>query len=267
MEVDLKQRIDKYVTDKYTVEQQKIQTASQDKMSELPQLGKGNSAYSVYLDERHIRLFSERVNALALAMGNIMIDAYEIYGAPLDNQIVEEVRKVRDCAVGAISSGCANQMKMEVGWHRRHVGQGDAITASFRRQLTGQTQYVDREVACLIEERKVIPKHRRNETIGLINMNGPNQRVVFGTDQSLNKVVINEQNFFTQVRETLNSQVAADKQSEILARLEAVEAAADTPALAARWSEFRAAAADYWSFIAPYIPLIQEFLHRHGVIS
>jgi hypothetical protein len=264
MEPELKQKIEKYVTDSYTVEQPKIRAEFEEKMAALPRLGKGNSAYSVYADERHVHLYIEMVNSWARAMGNIRMKAYEIYGAPLDHAIVTEVKNVRDCGVGAVSGSVDFQMKLEVMRRVRDQGQSDAIAVGFRRRLTTGTQYVDREISCLIEERKAMPK--QGHSVGAINMNAPGQRVVFGDDHSNNSLTISERTFFSQVGDIIRTEVPSESQSEVLGRLAAAEAALDKPNFGECWREFRAAAADYWGFILPALPLIKDYLQRHGIV-
>ena len=264
MEEHVKQQIEKYVTDKYTVEQQRIGQDNEAKRATLPQRGRGNGAYSTYADDRYVKLYIEMINSWARAMGEIRIKAYELYGVPLDDQILAEVKKIRDTAVGAVSGSVKFQMKLERGRGVRHIEHGKAIAASFQRQLMVGTQYVDREVRCLIEERRAMPKNG-NTSIGSITMNAPGQRVVIGVDQSHNSLTISERTFFTQVDQIVRVQIPSELQPEILERLAAVEAAVNKPDFAQSWREFRSAAADYWSFILPYLPMIQDFLHRHGI--
>lgn len=120
--------------------------------------GRGNAAYSRYSDDRHVRLYAEMVNSWARTMGNVMMDAYEMYAAPFDEQILIEVRKIRDGGVRALSGSIDFEMNLEAMRNVRNGEHGKAIAANFRRQLMVQTQYVDREVSCILEERKAKPK-------------------------------------------------------------------------------------------------------------
>jgi hypothetical protein len=264
MDSELKRNIEQYVTDKYTVEQGKIRAEFQDKMAALPILGRGNRGYSKYADDRHIRLYIEMVNSWAKAMANIRITAYEMYGVPLDSDIISQAKIIRDGGVGALSGSVNHEMQLEHMRHVRHIEHGKAIAANFRRQLEAGTCYIEREVRCLIEERKAVA-NQKSTSVGAINMNAPGQRVVFGDDHSNNTLTINEQSFFTKAEHIVKAEFPAEKQLEVLDRLAAVEASIHTPDLATRWAEFRAAAADYWSFILPAMPLIQDLLHRHGI--
>lgn len=264
MEPELKQKIEKYVANKYSVEQQRIRAEYEEKMRSLPQRGKGNGAYSVYADDRHIKLHIEMVNSWARAMGDIRMQAYEIYGAPLDDQIVAEVKIIRDGAVGAVSGTVAFQMQLEAMRGVRDSEHGKAIATGFKRQLIVGTHYVDREISCLLEERKAVAKNE-NHSVGSITMNAPGQRVVIGVDQSQNWLTVSERTFFTQVDQIVRAQAPPELQPELLERLAALEATANKPDFAQRWTEFRSAAADYWSFILPCLPMIQDFLHRHGI--
>jgi hypothetical protein len=264
MDSELKRKIEQYVTDKYTVEQGKIRTEFRDKMATLPKLGKGNRGYSEYADDRHVRLYVEMVNSLTRAMANIRIAAYEIYGAPLDNDIIVQAKAIRDGGVGALSGTVSHQMELEHMRHVGHIEHGKAIAANFRRQLEAGTCYIEREIRCLIEERKAVA-NQKSTAVGAINMNAPGQRVVFGDDHSHNTLSITEQSFFTEAARIVKAEVPQESQTELLERLAAVELSLQKPDLATRWAELRAAAADYWSFIVPALPLIQDFLYRHGI--
>lgn len=264
MNPELKQKIEKYVTDKDTVEQGKIRTEFKDKMAALPQLGQGNSGYCVYIDDRHIRLHIELVNALSLAHGEIRIKAYEIYGAELDDEILREVTNRRDCLVSVTSGSVKHELELEEMRGVSRPQGAERIANFFKTRLIIGTQYVDREFGCLLEERKVMPK-RSNNSVGSISMNAPGQKIVFGDDRSHN-VTMNERSFFFQAGEIVRTQLPAEAQSEILERLGAVEGALHKPDFAERWREFRAAASDYWTLLAPCLPMIQDYLRNHGII-
>jgi hypothetical protein len=265
MNSELKQKVENYVRNKYTVEQQKIRREFEDKMAALPTRGRGNGAYSVYADERHIRLYIEMVNSWARAMGNIQIAAYEIYRVPLDDDIITEVKKIRDGAMGAVSGSVSFQMELEGRRGVRDSGHGKAIAQSFRRQLTVGTHYIEREISCLIEERKAAMSNQKNTSVGAINMNAPGQRVVFGDDHSYNSLTITEQSFFAEVGRIVKTELPPEKRIDVLTRLSALENSLHKPDFNTNWQEFRAAAADYWGFIVPALPLIQDFLQRHGI--
>jgi hypothetical protein len=183
----LKQRIDSYVKTKFDAEHKKICDASQMTLANFPRFGIGNSAYSTYADERHIREYDERVKALVLKNAEIMIEAYELYDAPLDDSIVEEARMQRDMAVGAISSSVADQMHLEVMRNARHSEQAKAIAQGFKQQLTNHAHYVVNEVICMVEQKRVT-RSKTQEPILSINM-GDNGRVNIGSiDNSRNEV-------------------------------------------------------------------------------
>jgi hypothetical protein len=263
MNSELKQKIEKYVTDKYAVEQQKIRADFKDKMKALPQQGKGNGAYSVYIDDRHIKLYVEMVNALSLATGEITIKAYEIFGAELDGEIIREVKSRRDCLVSVTSGSVRHELELEKMRGVRRPQGAETIANYFKTHLTVGTQNVDREFGCLLEERKAMPR-QTNNYVGSINMNAPGQKVVFGDESSHNTT--NERSFFLQVGEIVRTQVPTEAQSEILQRLSALERALYKPDFAEHWRDFRAAASDYWTLLAPCLPTIQDYLHKHGII-
>jgi hypothetical protein len=183
----LKQRIDSYVKTKFDAEHKKICDASQMTLAKFSRRGIGNSAYSTYADERHVREYGERVRALVLKKAEIMIEAYELYDAPLDDSIVEEARMQRDMAVGAISGSVRGQMHLEVMRNARHSEQAKAIAQGFRQQLTNNAHYVVNEVICMVEQKRVMQAKKREPTLSISL--GDNGRVNIGSvDNSRNEV-------------------------------------------------------------------------------
>ena len=266
MKPELKQKIDAYVASGYRAEQQKIHDATQGKMDALPQLGRGNAAYSKYADERFVRLYAERAKTCALAMANIMVDAHEIYGVPLDGAILVAATRVRDETVAGMCGSVVGELQLKAMRTRSNNGEHDkAIAAGFKRQLTLQTHHVVDEISCLIEQRKVAPKYGKRETgVQVFQQGATNPKVVIGIDQSTNN--FNNHQVVAHLRDVIKANVPPPDQAALLERLDAVEQAVGEPAtFRERWSDLRSAAADYWSFILPAIPAIQDFLHRHGV--
>jgi hypothetical protein len=156
-------------------------------LANFPRFGIGNSAYSTYADQRHIREYGERVKALVLKKAEIMIEAYELYDAPLDDSIVEEARMQRDMAVGAISGSVAGQLGLEVMRGVRHSEQAKAIAQNFKRQLAIDSHYVVNEIICMVEHKRVMQSKERQPTFSISL--GDNGRVNIGSvDNSRNEV-------------------------------------------------------------------------------
>lgn len=188
MEPELKQKVDSYLTSKFKAEQQKLYEEARLKASALPPRGVGNSGYSEFSDERHVRIQAECVRALVLKRAEIHLEAYELYDVAPDEAIVADARMLLETIVAARSSAVAGQLSLEVMCNVRGSEHGKAIGASFKRQLTIQTQYTINEVVCLVEKARVMHSKRR-EVPSSITIQGANTRVnINSVDASHNEV-------------------------------------------------------------------------------
>jgi hypothetical protein len=69
---------------------------------------------------------------------------------------------------------------------------------------------------------------------------------------------------FARLREQISSNLAAgEERDDILARVEALEQAQNSPPFVQRYFEFMSVVADHISVIAPLIPALTELLQRH----
>ena len=188
MEAELKQKIENYLTTKYNAEQQRIRDDTRAKASALPRLGVGNSAYSEFSDDRHMRIQSECVRALVLRRAEIHIEAYELYDVTPDDAIVADAKMLLDMTVGGRSSAVSGQLGLEVMRHVRGSEHAAAIGQNFNRQLAIQTQYILNEVTCMVEKARLM-RSKKQESLPNITMTGPNARInINSVDLSRNDV-------------------------------------------------------------------------------
>jgi hypothetical protein len=188
MEPELKQKVDSYLTTKFSAERQKLHEEARLKASALPRRGVGNSAYSEFSDERHVRIQAESVRALVLKRAEIHLEAYELYDVAPDEAIVADARMLLEAIVAARSSAVAGQLSLEVMRNVRGSEHSKAIGTNFKRQLTIQTQYTINEVICLMEKARVMHSKRR-EVPPSITIQGANARVnINSVDTSHNEV-------------------------------------------------------------------------------
>lgn len=76
-------------------------------------------------------------------------------------------------------------------------------------------------------------------------------------------VTVTNEQLFVKLRDQIKeSPVAPEEQSAILARLDALEQAQNTPSFAQKYAEFIGVAANHMQLIAPFIPALTEMLQK-----
>jgi hypothetical protein len=134
-----------------------------------------------------------------------------------------------------------------------------------KQNLELMSQGIVNEVICLVEQRRVMPKFRPQQTAHNITLNaGHNTRLnVNSVDQSVNVVSITEQNIFKQMRDIIRSKIPEQEQMEILQRLEAMEAAVSKPTFRERYREWISVAADHLALFQFCIPVLVSMAQRY----
>jgi hypothetical protein len=168
MDAALPPNIDRYARNAFNAEYQKIVEASDREMQALPTRGQGNSAYSTYADDRYIRLHVQRIRDLVLAKASTLLDAYEIYGTPLDGRILMVVAKFKNETLAGMTAAAKGQLSLVAARTSRNPQQASMIGEEFQRRLTRDTNHVLGEVDCMLEERKVNPKFKKQEPTVLV---------------------------------------------------------------------------------------------------
>jgi len=140
------------------------------------------------------------------------------------------------------------------------------------RELDAHTGVPVARIRAQIEKRKLVaekqkastPDHKSSVT-HVYHLYGHNPRVnVDSTDRSVNVVQIPVEQVFARLREQISSNLAAgEERDDILARVEALEQAQNSPPFVQRYFEFMSVVADHISVIAPLIPALTELLQRH----
>jgi hypothetical protein len=140
------------------------------------------------------------------------------------------------------------------------------IGQRFQREIISRTHPVMNEVFCLIEQRKKMPKLRRQEPSPLPSlMLRDNARLnINSTDNSVN-TLITESDIFTELRNRIRTGVPLGQQDAILQRIELLEQAKnDVGSFKVRFSELIGAAADYVTLIQPCLPFLASMLQKLG---
>lgn len=265
MDEDFKQKIENYVNSAFTAAQLKANEDAQiEKANVRARLAKTGNVFSSTMDYEMTRIESEKINGLLKARGDALLDAYEIYGVPLDETaILQDVANMRTTLIAATSNGTRGEVTLTFMWTRGSDPAGSY--GNFERQLQIRTQTIAHELACQIEQRKMIPKMKRPEPAGVtINYHlEDNARVnVNSTDQSVNSVTVTQQQLFTTIRDTVTQQIAGEDQQTILAKLDELEHAQGTKSFSEKFTVFLAVTADYITVLGPFMPALAELAKK-----
>lgn len=99
-------------------------------------------------------LQGEHINTVVQAKADALLDAYELYGAEIDASILEEATALRGNLVDAISAGPSSS----------GLPPGVPASQMFRPLLEMKAGAIINMIACQIEQRKVKPKFKREES-------------------------------------------------------------------------------------------------------
>jgi hypothetical protein len=251
MQPELKHKIDSYAKNAFAAAFKKISDQTSKKREQvhanLARRGVANSGVG-HRDLLEIDAGSIKESVLAKAEG--LIGGYELNGVPLDDSIVKEVTDYYHTAISARATAMEHQAALTA----MRTGRQNVING-IRQNLEIMTQGIINEVLCLVEERKVVPKIKPPQVGHNITLNaGHNARVnVDSVDQSVNTVTITEQNVFSTIRDIVTKSVPEAEQTEILKRVEAMEASANKPTFRERYREWVSVAADHLALF--------QFLH------
>jgi pyrimidine deaminase RibD-like protein len=150
MDDHLKRRITEYVGNAYLAALQRSRQETADKIAAtkagLAQRGIILSGRTVY---EIARIHGDSVNALVQAKADALLDAYELYGAEIGDEILAEVRSIRANLIFHITE--------------KDSGLPPGVPAAnmLKSMLEDNTGAIVHTIACQIEQRKVAPKFKR----------------------------------------------------------------------------------------------------------
>lgn len=265
--VDAKQKIDKYVSNAFRAAQLKENDAAQLEMDGIQRkLASKGSVLSGAMDHEMIRVHSEKINRLLKVRGDALLDAYEIYDVPFDEDaIVNDVEGIRETLISATS----NSAREKDSLFATRTGHNDPSAGmrynNFKRQLTIKSQTIADELICQIEQRRIAPKMKRPEAgISITYHLRDNARVnIQSTDKSVNTITVSQEQLFSEVRNAITQQVAAVDQGAILHKLGELQQAQGTKSFGEKLSAFIAAAADYMTILTPFMPALAELAKKY----
>jgi hypothetical protein len=143
------------------------------------------------------------------------------------------------------------------------IRKGSSIGAILPRlqQAIGRLDTLDPESEFVslnqTERPGVAPSHITN----IYNVSGANSRVnVASNDASINVSSITEQQVFAGIRKAINSEIPEIERSNILEKLDAMEASLNSTSFLSRYQNFMNAVASHMTVILPFIPALTQML-------
>lgn len=152
MDDHLKRRIREYVNNAYlgALQKNRLETAQkiQATTARLAQQGAVLSGRTVH---EVAKIQGDSVNSLLQARADALLDAYELYGAEIGEEILAEVRSLRANLIAHISTKDSG------------LPHGVPVANMFKSMLEDNTGAIVNSIACQIEQRKVAPKFKRSD--------------------------------------------------------------------------------------------------------
>jgi hypothetical protein len=258
---ELKQKVGKYVNNAFTAAQLKANEVAQVEVANVrAKLSTTGNLFSSSMDYEMIRIESEKINNLLKVRGDALLDAYEIYNSAFDEAaILQDVAEMRNTLIAAISNSAQAQDSL-LALRTGHNDPGGAMRyENFKRQLTIRSQTIGYELTCQIEQRKVTPKMKRPEGVNITYHLRENARVnINSTDQSVNSVIVSQEQLFTAIRDVVTQQISGADQQTVLAKLDDLQHAQGTKGFSDKFTAFMGVSADFITILGPFLPALTE---------
>jgi pyrimidine deaminase RibD-like protein len=152
MDDRLKQRISEYANTAYAAALHNSNQMTVNKIAEakarLAQRGIILSGQTVH---EIAKLQGDHINTVVQARADALLDAYELYGAEIDDVILADVKSLRATLVGHAAASSKDS----------GLPPGVPAFQMFQPLLETNTGAIVNSISCQIEQRKVVPKFRR----------------------------------------------------------------------------------------------------------
>jgi hypothetical protein len=202
-------------------------------------------------------LCGKRIDDLVRARLDGLLEGYELYEIPLDDQLVsntiEEVMNLKDTMLLNASKSITN------------VDMGPVKPEVFTQLLQNESMVSRATVVVHIERRRLTPRKETNTTTNITyQLVGHGSRVnVNSTDNSTNVVEVSEEQVFSKIREDITLRIPqGDERDAILERLSALEKAQRSSGFAQRYAELMAVAANHVTVLAPFLPALAAMVQQ-----
>jgi|ERR1700733_1420514 len=153
MDDQLKRKIAEYVNTSHAAA---LHTSSQRAASRIAETTARLAQQGVILSGRTVHeiatIQGDHVNTVVQARADALLDAYELYGAAIDDDILADVKSLRATLIGHIAA--SNESGLPSGVPARQF---------FQPMLETNTGAIVNTISCQIEQRKIVPKIKRTE--------------------------------------------------------------------------------------------------------
>jgi hypothetical protein len=197
------------------------------------------------------KLHGERISRLLDARLEGILEGYELYGVPLDEERASRLLEIIMHDRETLLEFTRTPDKLDIG----------ILTPDAFQSLVDGECDISRASIRLKIERRMMKKNPSNVT-QVFHLAGNARVNTNSVDQSVNVVMSSSEEIFANLREVITSGVQGDEKAEILARLSDLEAAQKSPSVLQLYTEFIAVAANHMTLIAPFIPALTEMLHK-----
>lgn len=202
------------------------------------------------------RIAGERIKALTEARLNAILEGYELYGVPIDDQLAATI--TREITIGV-------QRMVAAAKNHSFRGVPPNATAAYPQMIAHNVGVSAAWVKTQVDRRRLMPKKSEGPSITTIyNVQGDNARWnTNSTDNSVNIVTKSSEEFFADLRGRIESEIPeGNERRKIVESLTALQESHGKPSFAHRYTDFMAAAANHVKVIAPFIPALTEMLHH-----
>jgi pyrimidine deaminase RibD-like protein len=153
MDDQLKRRISEYVNTAYAAA---LHTSGQQAANKIAETTARLAQQGVILSGRTVHeiaiIQGEHINTVVQARADALLDAYELYGAEIDDDILANVKSLRATLIEHIA--VSNESGLPSGVPARQM---------FQPMLENNTGAIVNTISCQIEQRKVVPKIKRTD--------------------------------------------------------------------------------------------------------
>lgn len=247
----------RFAANAYDGEVETIRRQYQQKLDEecarLAARGLGTSTHLVLAT---VGLHCERIKAMAQLRLNGLMEGCELYGVEVDDFLAASLQE---------------EIMKEMG-ELIDTAQRNALAGIPRSTQSNYPQLIAEKigdpyawVATQIDRWRLTPKKSGGQSVTTIyNVKGDNARFnTNSTDNSVNIVTTTPEDFFTDLRGKIESEIPeGEDRKKIVGLLTALQASHGEPSFAQRYTDFMAAAANHITVIAPFIPALTEMLHH-----
>lgn len=200
------------------------------------------------------RINGETIKALTVARLESILEGYELFEVPIDDSMAVNIRDEVIQGMNQIIHAPTDDTLVGL----------PALTTTLYPGLLAQEVGISAAwVKTQIDRRRLMAKKNEGSTI-IYNVQGDNARWNVGsTDNSVNIVTKSNDEFFTMLRDRIESAVPeGDQRKVILQKLAALQESHGQPSFAQRYTDFMAAAANHITVIVPFVPALTEMLHK-----